>query len=194
MPPVIKYSKEKILEIGLKMVEKNGIESISARNIAKELGCSICPIFSCFESMDSLKDELLNLIFERYSNYIKEGMNSDERAFKGAGLAYIKFAKENKNYFKALFMNKTDNNLEGLLKIDFNNKNILAVICKSTGLNKKSALKLHKYNWIFVHGIAVMVATDYCVFTDDEVSKMLTEEYIALLNKFKEELKNEKDN
>jgi len=194
MPPIVRYSKEKIIKIGLEIIENEGIEYVSARNIAKKLGCSICPIFSYFESMDVLKDELLKEIYNVYTGYISEGMKSNSKAFKGAGLAYIKFAKENRNYFKALFMIKTNSKLEDLLKIDFNNEEILNIICMSTGLDKKDALKLHKYNWVFVHGIAVMVATDYCVFTEKEISDMLTEEYNSLLNKFKGDEINEKNN
>lgn len=191
MAPIVKFSKEKILEIGLKIIEERGIEDISARNIAKEVGCSICPIFSYFENMDILKEELLRKIHEIYSKYIEEGMKNNDKPFKGAGLAYIKFSKDHSNYFKALFMGKVGGNLEDLLKMDLNNEKIANVICKSTGISKENAIKLHKYNWIFVHGIAVMVATDYCDFNDEEISVMLTEEYNSLLNKFKGDETNE---
>lgn len=185
MPPLVKYSKEKIIDIALKMVEEKGMEYVSARSIAKELGCSICPIFSCFESMDVLKTELLKRMFEVYSSYIAVGMKENEKVFKGAGLAYIKFAKENKNYFKELFMCENRSDLEALLKFDSNNENIKDIICKNTGLGEDEAIKFHKYNWIFVHGIAVMLATNYCVLSDEEISGMLSEEYLSLLNRFK---------
>lgn len=186
MSPIVKYSKERILEVGLKIIEERGIEEISARNIAKELGSSICPVFSYFENMGVLKQELLNAMLEIYNNYVKEGMKFHERAFKGAGLAYIKFAKENKNYFKALFMGKTNMDIESLLCLNSQNDYITSVICKNTGLDEKTAIKLHKYNWVFVHGIAVMVASDYCKFEDEEISRMLSEEYFALLSRFKD--------
>lgn len=185
MSPVVKYSKEKILEVGLKIIKERGIEEISARNIAKELGSSICPVFSCFENMNALKQELLNVILEIYNKSIEEGMKGNEKAFKGAGLAYIKFAKENKNYFKALFMGKTDGDMESLLCMNAETGYLTSIICENTGLDEKTAIKLHKYNWVFVHGIAVMIATDYCKFEDEEISNMLSEEYFALLNRFK---------
>lgn len=166
------------------MVREKGIDSVSARNIAKELGCSICPIFSCFENMEVLKEELLKKMHELYDSFISEGIKNSEKRFKGSGLAYIKFAKENKNYFKALFMGKNNFSIDTLVKGEENEK-INKIICESSGLNKEDAFKLHKYNWIFVHGIAVMLATDYADFSDEEISEMLTEEYIALLDKFK---------
>ena len=137
---------------------------------------------------------MLRTIFNFYSKFVEQGMKDNENPFKGAGLAYIKFARNYKNYFKSLFMNKTESRLEDLLKIDFNNEKILDVIQINCGLDKDSALKFHKYNWIFVHGIAVMVATDYCIFSDDEISEMLTVEYLSLLKRFKENVMYEKNN
>ena len=186
MAPNVKYSKDKIVETGLKLVKENGIESVSARTIAKELGCSICPIFSCFVTMEELKRSLLQQMYKIYEQYIDEGIKGCDKPFKGSGLAYIKFAKENKNYFKALFMGNHGIKMDEILEND-ENKKINDLICKGSGLSVDKACKLHKYNWVFVHGIAVMVATDYCDFSDEEISVMLTEEYVSLLDKFKEE-------
>ena len=118
MPPIVKYSKEKIIDISLKIVRNKGIESVSARNIAKELGCSICPVFSCFESMDLLKKELFDEMYKVYLLCVEENMKKNEKPFKGAGIGYIEFAKKYKNYFKALFMNKTNGSLSSLISLD----------------------------------------------------------------------------
>lgn len=187
MPPVTKYSKERIIEIALNIVRDDGIESVSARNIAKKLGCSICPVFSCFENMDVLKKEVLDKIYGLYTEYIQENMKKESKPFKGAGMGYIKFAKENKKFFKALFMMKLGGNITELLKSDINNDKISKAISKYSGLSEEDSRKLHEYCWVFVHGIAVMIATDYCNFSDEEISKMLTLEYISLLEGFKKE-------
>lgn len=186
MAPNVKYSKYRIVEMGLKLVRKNGIESVSARAIAKELGCSICPIFSCFETMEELKKDLLKEIYKIYEEYIDEGIKNSDKPFKGSGLAYIKFAKENKNYFKALFMGSDGIKMDDVIENE-DNKKINNLICECSGFDSNKAYKLHKYNWIFVHGVAVMIATDYCNFSDEEISLMLSDEYLALLNKFKGE-------
>jgi len=187
VPPITRYSKDKIIEIGLKLVEKSGIESISARNIAKELGCSICPVFSYFESMEVLKRELLEKMYEIYSNYVKENMSKCDKPFKGAGIGYINFAKCHKNYFKALFMSNVNGDLSSLLSGDKNNDDMEIFVSSQYGVSKEMARKLHEYCWVFVHGIASMIATDYCNFSDDEISEMLSVHYISLLEKFKRE-------
>lgn len=40
--------------------------------------------------------------------------------------------------------------------------------------------------WIFVHGIATMIATDYLEISDDDISFMLTDMYQGLLKRFSE--------
>lgn len=189
MPPVTKYSKDMILNIGLKLVKNKGIESVSARNIAKELGSSICPVFSCFENMDVLKRELLEKIYEIYDVYLKDTMSKYDKPFKGAGIAYINFAKYNKNYFKALFMGEVNGDLSSLLNTDKSNDDMEVLISEQYEVSKETSRKLHEYCWVFVHGIASMIATDYCNFTDDEISEMLSVQYISLLEKFKKENK-----
>ena len=185
MAPIIKYSKEKIIEVGLKLVNEKGLESVSARSIAKELGSSICPVFSYFENMDVLKEEILKEVFKFYQAYIQEGMKGSLKPFKDAGIRYIKFAREYRNYFNALFMQKNDsNNVMELMNIDTENNKVMEKnISDDNDINKK----VHKYCWLFVHGIAVMEASGYCSFSEEEISEMLTYEYEAIVNKVKGE-------
>ena len=42
--------------------------------------------------------------------------------------------------------------------------------------------KMHLKMWMFTHGIACLIATNTCDFTDDEISMLLTEEFQALMN------------
>ena len=190
MPPVVKYSKEKILETALNIVNARGIECVSARNIAKELGCSICPIFSCYESMNSLFAALIEKMRVIYVNFLEEKMKLCEKPYKGAGLAYIGFAREYKNYFKALFMNDFNgSSITSMLDdadANFDNEVIIGIISKTYGISKEDAKIIHSYNWIFVHGIATMLVTSYCNFSDEEIDKMLSVEYQSLLKYYKE--------
>lgn len=187
MPPIVRYSKEKIVDVALKIVEEKGIDSVSARSVAKELGCSICPVFSCFESMDLLKKELLNEMYRVYLLCVEENMKKNNKPFKGTGIGYIEFAKKHKNYFKALFMSNIDDKLFNLLGIDENNKKIERAISEEQEISKDEARRIHGYCWIFVHGIAVMQATGYCTFSEEEIDEMLSEQYLSLIEKMKKE-------
>ena len=55
MPRATKFLKEDIIEAASAVVKKEGLSAINARRVAKELGCSVQPIFYQFENMEDLK-------------------------------------------------------------------------------------------------------------------------------------------
>ena len=63
------YTKEMILEAAIKLFKKEGSDAITAKNIAKELGCSVAPIYSVYMSLDDLKRDLA---FEIEKNILEE--------------------------------------------------------------------------------------------------------------------------
>ena len=63
------YTKEMILEAAIKLFKKEGSYAITAKNIAKELNCSVAPIYSVYLSLDDLKKDLA---FEIEKNILEE--------------------------------------------------------------------------------------------------------------------------
>lgn len=182
-----KFSKQMILDASFEILKEKGIEFITAREIAKKLNSSVIPIFSNYANMEELKIDLMQKASEVYSSYISAG-EQDLPKFKGTGLAYIKFAKKEPHLFKFLFMQKTLSNesiKENFCNGEHISEHILEIVQKSTNLTAKNAQKLYFYNWLFVHSIACMIATNFCTFSDDEISEMVSFEYISLLEQFK---------
>lgn len=58
------YTKEMILDSAIKIFKRDGSEAITAKNIAKELNCSVAPIYSIYISLDDLKRDLSKCIEE----------------------------------------------------------------------------------------------------------------------------------
>ena len=73
------------------------------------------------------------------------------------------------------------NNVIG--SIDHNKNIILGSIEKGYSLPKEKAMKLYTHMWIYSHGIAVLLATDMCTFSESEISDMLTSVFVGLLKK-----------
>ena len=63
------YTKEMILEAAIKLFKKEGSDAITAKNIAKELNCSVAPIYFVYLSLDDLKKDLA---FEIEKNILEE--------------------------------------------------------------------------------------------------------------------------
>lgn len=179
MPPKIQVTKEKIIQASIDIVRKSGINSLNARAIAKELKCSTQPIFSNYSSMEELKKDVINSAKSLYNQYIKEGFNDPNYPkYKSSGISYIKFAKEEKELFKLLFMRdrsneKIEDEKESLEKI-------ISIISSNLNISYDDAFNFHIKMWLYAHGIATTIATSYLDWDWDTIDKMLTEAYVAM--------------
>ncbi len=179
MPPKIKITKDQILQTAMDMVKESGVSVLNARTLATRLGCSTQPIFSNYTSMDELKEALLLRSERCYQEYIQKEMATNQYPeYKAMGMAYIRFAAEEKELFKLLFMrNRSDENIHAsstLLDLGVSSvKNHLP-------FSEEHAFLFHLEMWVFVHGIASMLATSYLPWNTDTISSMITDIYQGL--------------
>ena len=184
MPPRIQYSEDQIVDAAVEIVRQTGFEALNARALAKQLGCSTQPIFRQFGGMEGVKEAVLRRAGQVYNRYIAESKMRPEKPYKQAGLAYIRFAREERNLFRLLFMrNRRDEKISRVIEDD-NMDYILDTITASAGLTREEAYAFHLHMWIFTHGLAVMVATGYVDFTEEEADRFLYDEYVALLGRY----------
>lgn len=95
--------KQRILDAAYKLAVRGGIESLTARNIAKAVNCSTQPIYLEFENMQDLRNQVL----ARISDELKS--NTLQQNFTGEplidlDLSYLYFAKEHVDLFRAMFV------------------------------------------------------------------------------------------
>lgn len=184
MPPKIKIKEDAILDVALEIIRTSGIEGLNAREIARILGCSIQPVFRTFHNMDNLKTALYQKVENSFNTYMLDGMNH-RIPFLGMGLAYIRFASEEKNLFKLLFMSESlhvDSPMDMIAGDD--NQEVIAMIAGMTGLNRDHSKKLYVDIWLLTHGIASLVATNQCHFSHEEIETILMDAFKGYLNLF----------
>ena len=100
-------------------------------------------------------------------------------------MAYIRFAKEERELFKLLYMR--DRLSEPFPKeLDMDDK-IESILHNTTGLDGDTAKLFHLEMWAYVHGIATMFATGYFDPEWELVSKMLTDAYQGLRKQYQME-------
>lgn len=174
MPPERRIQKEDIIKATLEILKNESLESVNARRIAKELHCSVQPIFYNFKNMDELKNVVFQEMYKIYRNYMIKG-SKEEQSYKGMGLAYIKFARDYPNYFKIIFMNKTELSPKSFIDNDDMGNNVLKEGIKLTGFDLENQKDFHLKVWIFTHGLATLAATKTVNINDDEIDKLLTE-------------------
>lgn len=183
MAPKVKITKEQILAAAVEIVRENGIGALNARELAKTLNCSTQPIFSCYSSMVQLKTEVTAEAEKRYQHYLASGMEDGRYPkYKAAGLAYIRFAKDEKELFRLLFMR--DRTGEKVNEITEEADSMARLISSAAGLTYEQALQMHILMWIYVHGIATMIVTSYLDWDWDTISSMMSDVYEGVKQRY----------
>ncbi|MEY8391340.1 WHG domain-containing protein [Lachnospiraceae bacterium 45-W7] len=183
MPPKAKFTREQIIQAGLDIIKENGMGALTARALGAKLGSSARPVFTIFQSMEEVQEEVKNSAKSLYAEYIRKGL-AQESAFKSVGTQYILFAMQEPKLFQLLFMSEQEHppavvNL--MPAIDDNYKDILQSVQTEYHLPETKAELLYRHLWIYTHGIAVLCATNMCRFTAKELNKMISQVFKGIL-------------
>lgn len=183
MPPKEKVSKVRVTDTAFEMTKEYGFSEVTARKLAVRLGCSTQPIFRAYENMEELRTDL----FYMSSHMLIEEMLSQKAktpAYMGIALSYIGFAKKEKNLFELIasvddFGTQT---IAEFLKTD-EGSGILKKISGSGTVPDKKKQELFTMFWMFVHGMAVLIAGNRVEFSDREIRSYITKAYEGFLMK-----------
>ncbi len=192
MPPIRKYCREDIIKTTYELVQKEGLGCVNARRIAKQLGCSVQPIFHNFTTMEELIKEVHHRIYEKYKEYLLSGRDQPN-AYKKIGLSYIQFAFDYPEFFKILFMKETTLDAEDFLMADVLGDHIIKSGQTLTGLSYEEQKKFHIKVWIFTHGIACLVATRTIQFSKEEIDELLGRTVLEMLEGYKKLMEEENE-
>lgn len=185
--PKQKITKDMILQTACALVCEQGLDALNARLIAKKLECSTQPIFSNYENMSDLKREVVAWANQIYQDYLQAGMSqANIPPYKASGITYIQFAIEQRELFKLLFMrDRTQEQMEDERK---SLEPLLTLIAKDTGLSMEDSYMFHIEMWLYVHGIATTIATNYLTWDENSIAKVLADAYEGMkLRYFHEE-------
>lgn len=175
MPPRVKVTKEEIINTAVELVREGGAQTLNARAIAAVLNCSTQPVFSNFATMDELQAAVLSAVYDIYAGFLKNESESGKYpAYKSFGMAYVRFAYEEKELFKLLFMrDRTGEDMS--MAPDFEAS--VNMLMKTNGISREKAMLIHLEMWSCVHGIGAMIATSFLAFEWELISNMLTDMY-----------------
>jgi AcrR family transcriptional regulator len=183
IPPKCKFTRDEVVAAALDITRHQGTQAVTARAVGARLNSSPKVIFSLFENMEELNREVLSSAHQLYLDYISNAMAAgDYPPYKASGMAYIRFATEEKELFKLLFMRDRSGQ-----EIGDNSEEIqpfIDILCKNLNISQEEARLLHFEMWLFVHGIATMQATSYENWDTELISRALTDSYMGLKHRF----------
>lgn len=189
MPPKAKFTREEIIEAAFEIVKTSGLDALTARALGEKLGSSARPIFTVFNGMDEVQSEVIALARSLYEKCEDEYMKNCN-SFKGSGIGYIRFAYELPKLFQVLFMREQSdipNHETALVVIDNYYEKILQSVQKEYGFSYETSKEIYMHMWIYSHGIASLIATNVCSFSEQDISEMLTDVCSSIIRKYKTE-------
>ena len=183
MPPKIKITREEIVGAAVELVRQAGEYAINARTVANMLNCSTQPIFSNFATMDQLRMAVVEAADALCNDYVARGVaRGDLPPYKASGMAYIRFAKEERELFKLLYMRDRARETDPK-ELELTDQ-MVGILQSATGLDEESMKLFHLEMWAYVHGIATMFATGFVDLPWDLVSRMLSDAYLGLRKQY----------
>ena len=183
MPPKPKFTREEIVAAALALVSEKGVEALTARELGLRLGSSARPIFTAFQSMEEVQQQVRKAAMERFNGFAEKAM-AYTPAFKQFGMQMILFAQEEPRLFRLLFM--TENTRARSFEDVFAQLGDTARLCvglieRDYGLTELEAMELFRHVWIHTYGIGALCATGMCSFTEEEINEMLGHDFAAMM-------------
>jgi AcrR family transcriptional regulator len=186
MPPRVKFTKEEIVEAALRVTREGGIDSLTARSLAAELGASTRPMFTYFETVDELKHEVHEVAKGIYKTYIERGL-AEPVPFLGVGQNTIRFAREEPELFRLLFLQKPDGADGGAAEaLAFSQDLVRDSIMGIYKMDAYEADCYYRNLWLIAFSFCAMIAAGECPYTDEQMSAMFTEVSLAVCKAYKD--------
>jgi AcrR family transcriptional regulator len=118
-----KYTRDVILKAAYELSKEIGLEALSMRKIANEVGCSVMPLYESFSTKKELIDALSTFneklydlasctMYDRYFRFLKEGLE-----YPAFFLSVVKY-DANRQYHGNKHQEETINNLCNLMRKD----------------------------------------------------------------------------
>lgn len=186
MAPKNKFTKEEMVTAALHVVREKGIDGLTAKTMADALGTSTQPVFTCFGSMDSARQEVYAAALRAYKDYAGAGLR-EEIPFLGVGMQYIRFAREEPELYRLLFLTQE----QGQESLAVSSMRHLQELVRPSlmGIYHITAEEADVYfrdMWLAAHSISTLIVTGCCHYSDREIGQILTGFSVSICKAIKE--------
>ena len=194
MPPKPKFTKEEIVQTALDIVSKKGVEALTAKELGDALGSSARPIFTVFNSMKEVQDEVRTAAMRRFESFAEQRI-PNMPLFKQVGMQMVLFGAREPKLYQLLFMQENQN----AVSFDdvFGELGPTAEVCiglirKEYNINEREARLLFENVWIYTFGVGALCATRVCHFSEEKLGQMLSTEFQAMMLFAKNQINHDK--
>lgn len=183
MPPKPKFTKEKIVQTALDIVSQKGAEALTAKELGDALGSSARPIFTVFNSMGEVQEEVRAAAMHRFESFAEYTL-PDMPLFKQVGMRMVLFGAKEPKLYQLLFMqeNRSAVSFDDVFgELGPTAETCIALIQDEYGMSKDDAKLLFENVWIYTFGVGALCATRVCRFSEERLGQMLSTEFRAMM-------------
>lgn len=174
MPPKAKITKEMIVEAAFNIVQKEGVEKVTARSISEQLNCSTQPVLYYFSTVEDIKKLVYKKVDEYHTDYIMDTDTDYGNPMLTIGMNYIRFAINESNLFRFLFQS---NEFSGVGMLDLLETEellpILIVLQNELDMSMEDTKDVFSTFFIFAHGYASLYANNTMIYNEVNVIRAL---------------------
>ncbi len=184
MAPKNKFTREEMVEAALRVVRAKGIDGLTAKTLADELGTSTQPVFTAFGSMDAVRREVYAAAVRVYDGYTNTGLK-EKIPFFGVGMQYVRFAREEPELYRLLFLTRTQE-YSAIKSMEHLRELVRPTLVKIYHITAAEADIYFRDLWFVVHSLSTLIVTGDCSYSDGEIGQILTGMSISICKSIKE--------
>ena len=186
MAPKNKFTREEMIEAALRVVRAKGIDGLTAKTMAVELGTSTLPVFTGFGSMDGVKREVYAAAVRVYDGYADAGLK-EKIPFFGVGMQYIRFAREEPELYRFLFLTRSqEKECSAMKSMQHLQALVRPTLMDVYHITAEEADLYFRDLWLVVHSLSTLIVTGDCPYTDREIGRILTGFSVSVCKSIKE--------
>ena len=183
MPPKPKFTKDEIVQAALEVVSRKGVEALTAKELGEALGSSARPIFTVFNSMKEVQDEVRAAAMHRFESFAEQKLPGMP-LFKQVGMQMVLFGAREPKLYQLLFMQENRN------AVSFDDvfgalgptaETCIGLIRDEYAMSEQDARLLFENVWIYTFGVGALCATRVCRFSEEKLGQMLSTEFQAMM-------------
>ena len=183
MPPKPKFTKEEIVQTALEIVSQKGVEALTAKELGDALGSSARPIFTVFNSMKEVQEEVRAAAMRRFERFAEQRL-PDMPLFKQVGMQMVLFGAKEPKLYQLLFMQENRNAVsfdDVFGELGPTAETCIGLIREEYGMSVEQAKLLFENVWIYTFGVGALCATRVCQFSEERLGQMLSTEFQAMM-------------
>lgn len=184
MAPKNKFTREEMVEAALRVVRAKGIDGLTAKTLADELGTSTQPVFTAFGSMDAVKRDVYAAAVRVYDGYANAGLK-EKIPFFGVGMQYIRFAREEPELYRLLFLTRTQE-YSAMKSMEHLQELVCPTLVNIYHITAEEADVYFRDLWFVVHSLSTLIVTGDCPYSDREIGQILTGVSVSICKSIKE--------